>query len=122
MKALRNKYISELDREFDSSWKKLALITENSEDDKMQKSIKRMHTNLKWSIAYAFLQNYCGEIIKPYSQYSSMIIKKFWIDYIEQFFMTNLPPTPQSFFEWYCDSKTIMEESCLLHAISVPKS
>lgn len=114
MKLSINQYAKEINQRFNSSWKKLALITENNEEDSMLQSIKHMHTSMKWSLAYTAINNYCGNIIKPYTHHYSLIIKQFWIEYIEDFFMTNVPPTPQSFFEWYCDSRGIKEEQRLV--------
>lgn len=114
MKLSMNQYVKEINQKFNSSWNKLTLITANKEEDKMMQSIKQLHTSMKWSIAFTAINNYCGNIIKPYTHHYSLIIKQFWIEYIEQFFMTDVPPTPQSFFEWYCDSNNISEEQQLL--------
>lgn len=112
-------YCEEINQQFERSWKRLSEMAEESskEQDKTRHNVKKLHRCLKWCTAYAFLQSYCGEIIKPYSTHYGILIKKFWVAYCEKFFSADLPPTPQQFFEWYCDSNTIKDEKVMFQTV-----
>ena len=106
----------EINNRFQLSWE---ILSTNSNYkpavcNKTQEALSKMNRCLKWSLAYANLRNYCGDIIKPYSHQYAMIIKKFWVQYFERNFLLDLPPAPKDFFEWYCDSNIIKEEDFLL--------
>lgn len=119
MEMINVNYFDEINQQFELSWKKLSEIADqvNIHEDKTRRSVKKLHRCLKWCNAYAFLQSYCGNIIKSYSSHYAILIKKFWIEYGERNFYTDLPPTPAAFFEWYCDSRTIHEERTMFQNV-----
>lgn|GEM_PF-903111 len=104
--------IDEINNKFHLSWKLLANVIEKESglNNRTDRAIMKLTRCLKWSLAYAHLRNYCGYVIKPFSDQYAVIIKKFWIQYFEQYFSKDIPPMAKDFFEWYCDSETILEE------------
>jgi len=102
----------EINSRFQLSWERLAKVVEKDRvsNNKTDRAIIRLERCLKWCLAYTHLRDYCGGIIMPFSEQYIVIIKKFWVQYFEQYFLTDIPPIPQDFFEWYCDSETIEEE------------
>ena len=112
MKTLNKNYIDEINKRFESSWERISngSFRRSENGDKMKQTITRLHSCLKWSTAYAFLQSHCASIIKPYTLEANIIIKRFWVEYGEKNFEKECPPTPKEFFEWYCDSQTIRED------------
>lgn len=109
--------IKEIDDQFKKSWEQLSKNgrIEKKSLNKTEKAIQNLNRSLKWALAYANIRNYCGHIIKPYSPQSTLVIKRFWVHYFEQYFSKDRPPMPQDFFDWYCDSKTIHEERIILN-------
>lgn len=112
MKTLDQHYIDEINKKFESSWEKISKTAHvhTEHGDKMKQTLSRLHSCLKWSTAYAFLQSHCANIIKPYIQDANIVIKRFWVEYGEKNLKSDCPPTPKEFFEWYCDSQTIQED------------
>lgn len=110
MQIINPVYQAEINQRFESSWEKLALIPKETKQNKEKATVTKLYENLKWSTAYSCLQSYCGPIIKEYTPFYGMVVKRFWIEYCEEKFDENIPPTPQEFFEWYCDSSVIKHE------------
>lgn len=104
----------EINNRFQLSWELLSTCPSPKSSDRTRESISRLNRSLKWALAYTNLRSYCGQIIKPYSQHYSIIIKRFWVQYFEYNFLSDKPPVIQDFFEWYCDSSIIKEEEIIL--------
>jgi len=105
--------LTSIDKKFEMSWKRLAKEPAKGKKgtDEVILQVNRLKKCLKWSTAYSILQNYCAKIIQPYHNNEAVtIIKWFWVEFGEQNFKKDIAPTPKEFFEWYCDSSTILAE------------
>ncbi len=106
-------HLKRINDEFDQTWMKLSTLSAKAQECETRRAVRKLHKCLKWTTAYTFIQSYCGEIIKKYSKQHGILIKKFWIEYVQQHLIEDIPPTPNDFFIWYCKSETILEERSL---------
>ena len=109
---MKSQALNNLDQRFEQTWAQLANEAKKNKIGaaETEKSLKKLLTCLKWSTAYSVLQSQCLSIIQPFHQQADTIIKWFWVEFNETHNCSEFPPTPQEFFEWYCNSLTIEEE------------
>ena len=100
----------EINRRFERSWEQISSAAEQHSGNKTARSLKKLKRCLKWCTAYSMLQSECLPLLRPFHDRPLAIIKWFWVEYGENNWSTDTPPTPGEFMEWYCDSLTIREE------------
>jgi hypothetical protein len=109
---MKSPAINEIDERFEQTWAQLAKEAKKNKigSADSEKSLRKLLLCLKWSTAYSVLQGQCLQVIQPFHKNANSIIKWFWVEYNEQHLFADYPPTPNDFFEWYCNSNTIEEE------------
>jgi len=109
---MKSQALNNLDDRFEQTWAQLANEARKNKigTEATEKSLSKLLTCLKWSTAYSVLQNQCLKVIQPFHEQANVIIKWFWVEYNETHHSSDFPPTPQEFFEWYCNSITIEQE------------
>jgi len=107
--------LAEINHRFEHTWKLISGMAEQQITHPTERALRKLKHCLKWSIAYSLLQSEGLRMIRPFHQNPLAVIKWFWIEYSEQHFLTNSPPTLKEFMEWYCNSDTIREDR--IHAI-----
>jgi len=110
---MKHQALSEIDQRFEQTWALLAREAKHNkigDNEDADLSIRKLMDCLKWCTAYAALQTTCSKIITPYHKQPGTIIKWFWIEYNEMHDFSDVPPTPADFFDWYCNSATIVRE------------
>lgn len=100
----------EINKRFEQSWEQISSFVEDHLGNKTERALKKLKRCLKWCMAYSTLQSQCLPLIQPFHKQPLAIIKWFWIEYAEQNWSADIPPTPKEFMEWYCDSQTIQTE------------
>lgn len=100
----------EINRRFEQSWEQISSSAEQYYGNKTERSLKKLKRCLRWCTAYSMLQAQCLPLLRPFHEQPLAIIKWFWVEYGENNWISDIPPTPREFMEWYCDSLTIREE------------